>query len=219
MGWMTVLRDLHIAGGLLGLAIAPVAMWAFKYGRVHRVAGYAYVGAMLMAVSTSLVLAYVIHSTFLFLVGVFSGYLSISGLSTVRRRGAKGSKLDWALLVTFAVTAGAMVWVGATNHGGAGTILIVFGAIAMVIAVRDARLLPHKVPANHWVPKHLSAMCASYLASLTAFSATTFNFIGSGVVRFLWPTVVGVPLILWAVINWKRKLSPLRTNGELRSVS
>jgi hypothetical protein len=224
MSWIAILKVAHIAGGFLGLVIAPVAMWAYKYGRAHRTAGYAYVAAMLLAVSTSLVLAYVRSSLFLFLIGLFSGYLSISGLSTVRRRGARGTWFDWGLLGVFGVTGAAMVTVGLgvgfrASGDGTGMVLLVFGSLAVVIAARDGRLLPRVVGPSEWVPKHLSAMCASYLASVSAFSATQLVFLHSTAARFLWPTAVGVPLVVWASIKWKRKLSRLRTDGAPVAVS
>jgi hypothetical protein len=48
-----------------------------------------------------------------------------------------------------------------------------------------------------WWYKHMANMIGSYIAAVTAFSVVNFSFLPI-TVRWLWPTIIGTPLIaLW----------------------
>ena len=110
--------------------------------------------------------------------------------------------VDWAAaLVTFAVSA-ALVVLGLIRPGPTwqrlGVVPVVFGVLGMVLAGLDIRKFV-RPPAdrNAWWFAHMAGMLGSYIATVSAFSVVNFTFLPIAV-RWLWPTVIGTPLIaLW----------------------
>jgi len=79
-----------------------------------------------------------------------------------------------------------------------GLVPIVFGALGAVLAGNDLRrfIRPPTDPMAWWFT-HMGRMLGSYIATVTAFSVVNFTFLPTAL-RWLWPTVVGTPLIvLW----------------------
>jgi hypothetical protein len=76
--------------------------------------------------------------------------------------------------------------------------MIIFGAIGFITAVRQIRgfIRPGAWPAGQWLRNHISGFMGAYIASVSAFSATSLKFI-SFPLNFLWPLLVLVPLLLW----------------------
>jgi len=75
------------------------------------------------------------------------------------------------------------------------TVAVVLGMLGVVVAGRD--LVGFAWPSRNrqaWWFSHMSGMLGSYVATVTAFSAVNFTFLPL-TARFLWPSVVGVPLI------------------------
>jgi hypothetical protein len=107
--------------------------------------------------------------------------------------------LDWtAALVTFAVS-GLMAVLGVIQPGPAwqrlGIVPVVFGALGMVLAGLDIRRFVRPSADRHaWWFAHMSGMLGSYIATVSAFSVVNFTFLPTAV-RWLWPTVIGTPLI------------------------
>ena len=55
-----------------------------------------------------------------------------------------------------------------------------------------------------WFFDHMTGMFTSYIAAVSAFSAVNLNFLPM-IVQWLWPTFVGVPiLIIWATYYKKK---------------
>ena len=67
-------------------------------------------------------------------------------------------------------------------------------ALAGVDLAKFVRPPAHR---NAWWFAHMSGMLGSYIATVTAFSVVNFGFLPTAA-RWLWPTVIGTPLIaLW----------------------
>lgn len=200
------IRGLHIVAGMLALFVAPAAMLTAKGGRAHRRWGQLYVWAMAVTALTAVLLALWRPIVFLALLAVFSFYLAFSGYRALSRKrpaqGEKATALDWAAaIITLAASVGMIVMGIATSvavRQRLGVVPIVFGALGVVLAGNDLRkfITPPTDPTAWWF-SHMGGMLGSYIAAVTAFSVVNFTFLPT-VVRWLWPTAVGVPLIvLW----------------------
>jgi hypothetical protein len=91
-------------------------------------------------------------------------------------------------------------------------VAIVFGVIGVSFAARDLwRFIHPPADRRFWWYAHMAGMVGSYIAAVSAFSVVNFHFLPT-VVRWLWPSAVGVPgLLLW-VSYYKTKFSrPLKT--------
>jgi hypothetical protein len=203
---ITTLRLIHIAAGTIALVLAPLAMLTVKGGRAHRRWGKIYFWAMAVVAATAVVMALWRPQIFLALLAVFSFYMAFAGYRTLsRKRPAQGegpTALDWtAALATFAVS-GAMAVLGLIRPSAAwerlGIVPVVFGVLGMILAGLDiGRFLRPPADRNAWWFAHMGGMLGSYIATVSAFSVVNFTFLPTAI-RWLWPTVIGTPLIaLW----------------------
>ncbi|MBF9142393.1 DUF2306 domain-containing protein [Hymenobacter properus] len=197
-------RYLHITAGFIGFFVAPVALAVRKGGPAHRLWGQVFFWAMAVAGVTALVGAQHIHSLFLLLTAIFSLYMAAFGYRSLYLKhlawDARVAVGDWAMagvgLLVFLSTVGYAVVARNIPVG-------VFGALGAMTAARQLRGYAN---AGHWTKKqwllnHISGFMASYIAAVSAFSVTSLHFIAFPY-NFLWPTALGVPVIVW----WHRRV-------------
>ncbi|PYN56353.1 MAG: hypothetical protein DMD94_07805 [Candidatus Rokuibacteriota bacterium] len=208
---MTTLRWLHIAAGTVALFVAPGAMLTVKGGRAHRRWGKIYFWAMALVAASAIVLGLWRPNIFLALLALFSFYMAFSGYrSLFRKRPAQGERpagIDWgAALVTLAASA-ALVVLGLVRPGPAwqrvGIVPVVFGVLGLVLAGLDlAKFVRPPEDRHAWWFAHMGGMLGSYIATVSAFSVVNFTFLPT-TVRWLWPTVIGTPLITLWIVSYK----------------
>jgi uncharacterized membrane protein len=168
---------IHVSVAVLGLLSGYVALYSAKGATLHRKSGIVFVYAMLamsllgmvIAVTRNVALAVNIPA------GVFTSYLVITGLTTVRPLAARGRWLDrGALLVatvlattnlTFAVQAFAN---GGKRNGIPAFPFVMLGVVASLAAIGDVRMLRSgPLQGGSRLARHLWRMCfALFLASL-----------------------------------------------------
>lgn len=202
---------LHILAGFAALFAGAGAFVTKKGGYRHRRLGRVYVGSMAF-VSVSALALFVFDPNpsrqFLALVAVFSFYFVFSGYRVLSRKRVTDSpaSVDWAATVLL-VGAG----VGLTAFGAAqllsgtgfGTVMLVFGGIALWFGGNDIQQFRQGVSDSRaWFYGHLSRMAGGYIATVTAFSSVNFTFLPS-LVSWLWPTVIGTPLIFLLVRRYR----------------
>lgn len=215
-----VLRWAHIAAGVLGFVVAPVALITRKGGPTHRQWGFVYVVAMTFATLSATALAAVAGNTFFTFVGAFSFYLGFSGYRAIGKR-AGGRWFDWLTAVILAA-----VVLGMFAYGVAGLAagaparvpLLVFGLIGGTVVGRDLwHLARPPADPNAWFFGHMIGMVSSATAAMAAFSVTNATFLPLAV-RLLWPACVSMPgLVLW-VRAYRRKFAAGRTLKEFATV-
>ncbi|MBD2768731.1 hypothetical protein IC235_12625 [Hymenobacter sp. BT664] len=198
-------RYLHMTAGFIGFFVAPVALAVRKGGGAHRTWGRIFFWAMTVAGTTALLGAGHIHSLFLLLTAIFSLYMACFGYRSLYLKHlaweAKVVPFDWAVaglgLVVFLGTVGYGVVVRNIPVG-------VFGVLGATTAARQLRGYANagRWTKNQWLLNHISGFMASYIAAVSAFSVTSLHFI-SFPYNFLWPTLLGSPIIAW----WHRRVS------------
>jgi uncharacterized membrane protein len=205
----------HIVAGFVALFAAPVAMMTLKGAQWHRRAGKVYFWAMAAVAASALALVFFRPNPFLLLVAVFSFYLAFTGYRALyRKHGERGTALDWlASGLTFHSGLGLIalgIWQPAPMFAGAPIASVVFGGLAAAGSLRDMWGYAHR-PADPraWFYAHIAGMLGAYIATLTAFSAVNFSFLPP-VVRWLWPTVIGIPAISLWTAYYKRKYATRR---------
>ncbi len=143
---------------------------------------------------------------------MFSFYTAFSGyrVLTTRRPGAKRPDIvGWAVAgATFAASL-AMIVLGVVAPSPAwrqiGVVSAVLGAVGIMLASRDMAAMARPTADRMvWWYAHMSRMLASYIAAFTAFSVLNFTMLPL-TVRWLWPTLLGTPLIaLWRAYYKRR---------------
>ena len=197
-------RYLHIAAGFTGFLVAPVALAVRKGGMAHRCWGLVFFWAMVVAGTTALVGAQHIHSLFLLLTAIFSLYMAGFGYRSLFLKqlawDAQVATFDWAVagvgLAVFLSTVGYAFYAGNIPVG-------VFGGLGAATAFRQLRgyVNAGHWNKNQWLLNHISGFMASYIAAVSAFSVTSLHFIPFPF-NFLWPTALGLPIIMW----WQRRV-------------
>jgi len=193
---------LHVAAGTVALLAGAVALVTTKGGRRHRLAGRAFLASMAVVVATVVALLAVAPTAFrvvLTLVAVFSGYLAFSGYRALSRSGPAAFPRPVDRVAAAAVVLACLAlggWGAAWLLGGRsfGLVMVVFGGIGVGFGLLDVRAFGGSGDA--WTVAHLQRMLGAFIATVSAVSAVNLTPT-LGVVAWLWPTVAGVPLIVY----------------------
>ena len=218
LSFLTGVLYLHILAGFVGFFVAPAALAVRKGGVAHRRWGRVFFWSMMVAGSSSLLLAGLKLAfvpitpanagglKFLFLTGLFTLYLAGFGYRSLYLkklgRGQHPALSDWLTVSAGLPVFGFFVWYG-VQHGAVPA--VVFGAIGVMTAGRQlwSYLRPAPPAPQQWLRNHISGFMGAYIAAVSAFSATSLHFI-PWPWNFLWPTILGVPYLLWAQRHYVR---------------
>jgi len=207
-----VLLFIHIGTGAVALFAAPVAMLSRKGGKVHRKSGKVFFWCMTIVIVTAVVISLYKFIPFLLMIAALSYYSIISGYralyhkSLYRQQTAK--TIDWlALSINAAANLAFIIW-GVTliaENQSLAILAIVFGGIGLSLSVSNViTFLKRPTDKMFWLYAHISGFMGGYIASVTAFSVTVLQFI-PGIWAWLWPTLVGTPIISIWIAYYKRK--------------
>ena len=208
------LLGVHVLAGLFALGAGFGAIVTTKGGRRHNAAGRLYVLSMAVVVTTAVPLAVWVENWFLLAIAAFSGYLVFGGSRVVQRRraGLTGpAPLDYAghgtMFLAGATMIGAGGWQLLRGPVGLSPALVVFGAIGCGFAVGMVRQL-RRPPAERppWIGTHIAFMGGGYIATVTATVTVNLTMLPP-LVRWLGPTAVGVPLIVYATRSYVPRFS------------
>jgi uncharacterized membrane protein len=196
-----ILRLLHILAGFTGFVVAPVVLSSKKGGKVHRIWGKVFFWSMTLVALTAAIMAPMNKNIFLTCIAVFSFYLSFSGYRALYNKDVyktrKVAFIDWLFVSLNVAFSLALVVLGVISLPKAfGIISIVFGLLGCLLGLRDIISFVKPSPDKYkWFFSHMTGMVASYIASLSAFSAVNLNFDWlPTTIQWLWPTILGTPL-------------------------
>jgi len=207
-----IILILHILGGAIGLITGSINISRPKGDKTHKQVGSVFMVAMLTAGFSSLVLSVLHPNFFLFVVGVFTIYLTATGRRSLYFKQTQKTPqvIDWILTITMLLASIVFIGLGVIKllKGNTFSIaLIVFGVLGIRFSRTDIINYRGKSKLkNHWLTGHLQRMIGSYIAALTAFLVVNGNYIPDIFPAFLvWilPTIVLLPFI----IRWTRKFT------------
>jgi len=208
MNTYALILALHVFAGFTALLVGLVPMFTAKGSSRHVQSGKVYFWAMFGVFLTSSAMFFFKPDRllFLFLIGIFSFYLTFTGSRAVRykKRGSQVAPLDWAVAgvvsVAGLVMLGMGVWCFYKGSTGGGILYSVFGGICASNAIRDLFSF-HRFQnnigthdPNAWLYQHISRMGGSYIATFTAFCVVN-NFFLPNLVVWLAPAIIGGYLI------------------------
>lgn len=200
---------LHIVGGTLGLLSGLFVLCAQKGTLWHMRAGRIYAVSMIVAACSALVLSVVHPNAFLFIVGIFTLYLVVSGWRYIRwPQRMHAARTDWLIMILMLLFSGGFFSRGAALLFGGetfGLVLVVFGMISLLMCAQDFRNFTGRSPvANFWLTTHLQRMTGGYIASLTAFLVVNNTFLPA-LMAWMLPTVLLTPLIFFWTKKYRAK--------------
>ena len=209
------LLGLHITAGGLALIVAPMAMVTHKGGDWHRRWGKIFFYGMIVVCATAIVLGILPPKNFwLVLVAVFSFYLVASGYRSLYlkqlHKGLRPVRIDLTLHgIAAVVNGGLLIWglahliLGSFNSQA--VLFTVFGLVGTLMVVNGImKFYRRRHDKREWLYGHMGGFLGGYIVTLSAFSIVNLTMIQPTWLKWLWPVLVGVPLVfLW--IWWLRR--------------
>jgi len=200
---------LHIAAGIVALFAGLGALVTRKGGWRHRQVGKVFLVSMGVVVATVFVLVAIDPVAFriiLTLVAIFSGYLAFSGYRVLSRKRPTSTAhmVDWGAAGSVVLACvGLGLWgINWFLDGNSfGVVMIVFGGIGIAFGTLDIRSF-YGENSGEWMVNHLQRMIGAFIATVSAVSAVNLTS-ELGIIAWLWPTLLGVPLIAY----WSNKYS------------
>lgn len=199
----TIALYTHIITGFLALITGAVALIARKGNSIHILSGKSYTLLMLVVAGSAITLSLLKHNTFLLLIALFATYQTITGYRSVNNKSQRPAWFDWLLTLTGATTGILMIlsW---------NLVLIVFGSIALFLAILDIRLYVavrsgRALPKLIWLTRHIGFMMGAYIATFTAFVVVNVQFEALPWLPWLAPTFIGIPLMRYWTVKYTKK--------------
>ncbi|HMP91868.1 MAG TPA: hypothetical protein PKD90_03300 [Phnomibacter sp.] len=190
---------IHIAAGTLSLLAGTGVIALHKGTPLHKTLGKIFVFAMLVAGISSLYMSIAKHLVFLFSIGLFSTYLTLSGLRALfLSGGTKFSTID-TLLNLYGITSSLVLAVLGINLFSEGfffgLVPTVFGMVNATLTTLAAHAQWRKPISNQrWLRHHAFRMAGAYTASVTAFVVVNLS-IEQQWILWLFPTALIIPLV------------------------
>ncbi len=217
----------HIACGFTAFIVAPIAMLVKKGGENHRLFGKLFFWCMTGVVSSAFVMSVLHSNPFLFMVSGFSFYLVASGYRWIYRKKATSIKdialIDWILIIgatlfNLSLLGFGVYLVSSTSENSFGYISILFGLLGLNFVQKNFKHYTNPPKEKYaWLLHHMGGMIGGYIATVSAFSAVNFSFLPS-IIQWLWPSIIGVPLMYVWINAYKRKFNKGKQVADLVEV-
>lgn len=192
-----------------------------KGGNVHRIAGKVFFWSMVYIFASAIVLGTYHWKPFLLMVSVLSFYLVYSGYRTLYQKQIHFGKgiewYDWVVAAACGVyMLGFLIWSVDLLINGANAMLIVFFSIGGLFSIiTEVKRYFQKPDTKHsWLFNHIGRMVGGFIAALTTFSTNVLTFL-PGMAQWLWPTLIGTPLIIYWVRTYRKNLTTVRESPIL----
>jgi len=207
---------IHIIAGFAALFSSGVAVFTKLVRdnhRVHTISGNVFCCSMTAVFLTAVPLTIIRPNLFLFVIAVFSFYLTFNGWRMALNRSGYARLPDRIGAWIMIATAVAMVAVGGYYQfqgNGFGIVLLVFGFIGGLLAFENLRRFARgKIKGKERISSHQGSMIGATIAAITAFLVTNIT---TDPVWIAWiaPTVLLTPLIIYnnrRLFNKKKKKS------------
>jgi len=200
-----IFLTIHVVCGGASLLLGLYILLAKKGTQRHKLVGNIYFYSMLLAALLALAMSYLHPSYFLFIIGVFTSYMLITGKRYLKKKKTDDvTPVDWLLIFLMLIFGAAFIVLGSykiLHSEYFGIVLLVFGSISLLFVYQDyINFKGRSRIKNFWLTTHIQRMIGSYIASVTAFLVVN-NTILPGIIAWLLPTFLFVPLI----IKWSRK--------------
>lgn len=204
-----LLSAVHAVSGFIALVVAPLAMLARKGSDAHRRWGRLFVWSMAVVVLTAIALAIATANAIMAMVAVFSFHLIASGYRSLYHKklheGQKPTRADKLIQgAAGVINGGLFLWAVSLmmlgqKFGKVGMFLIFGGAGLLMVMANFHRFYKRSHGKQEWLYGHMAGFLGGYVATVSAFSAVTLDMIHPVWLRWLWPILLGSPLIaIWA---------------------
>jgi positive regulator of sigma E activity len=192
----------------MALVLGPLAMVASKGGDMHRRCGMLYLWSTVLLVVASFIIALDTLGVLETLVALFAFHLAATGYRSLHHKklheGQRPQRMDVTVqAISASLFGAAFLWglahVMLGHRDREAFVYLGFGAGGLlVIGNHMRRFYKRSHDKREWLYGHMSAMLASYGATLTACSVMYLDMLSPGWLRWAWPALLVFPLArLW----------------------
>ncbi len=200
---------IHAFFGGIGLLCGFGIMIAKKGTLLHQRLGKYFSYGMVISSAISLPICWLPNhgNIFLFLIGLFTIYLVLTGnraLTFKSKNKLKPALLDYLISITMVISSLLMIVIGIIGqlqNNKNSILFLIFGIVGFYISIRDFRFYKnYKTQKQLWLKAHIGKMMGAFIASVTAFVVAALG-LGS-LVSWILPSVFGAMVIVY----WNRKI-------------
>lgn len=202
-----ILIYFHAGLGGIALLAGLIALSTTKGSPVHKKTGRAFFYTMLASALLAVLIACLPghKSPFLFAIGIFSIYLLVGGFLSLRfKQKELNIVFDKIVSWTMIVAGVGMITYPLLLEGAINIVLMVFGMVGLIFAVRDLRFYQNQENLRKiWLRFHLVKMTSGYIAAVTAF--VVVNNVFPSFYGWFIPGIIGTVFITYWVNKVKKK--------------
>ncbi|GGG58676.1 hypothetical protein [Bizionia arctica] len=201
---------IHAFFGGIGLITGMGSILVKKGSRPHKKMGKLFSIGMIISSLISIPISWLPNheNIFLFLIGLFTIYLVISGnqILTFKSKTKKQAKpLDNIISGSMLVLSTFMVLFGTYGlfKGNMVYILFIFfGSLGLLLTIKDFIFYKNfRKTKNGWLTNHVGKMVGAFIASVTAFIVAGLGI--GNLIAWTLPSIIGTVYIIY----WRRKLT------------
>jgi len=211
-----IILILHVICGFTALVVGLIPMLSKKGKTLHINTGKVYFWAMfgVFLTSSTMFLFKPQQLLFLFLIGIFSFYQTLSGSRIIKYKELKTPIAAFDKLITAIVSVSGIlmitlgVYALSTNQISPGFTISIFGVILLGQGILDYRNLTVNREKRFmrnpkaWLRQHIGRMGGSYIATITAFIVVN-NTILPNLIAWLGPALIGTFAIIYSQKKYK----------------
>ena len=201
---------IHAFFGGIGLLAGFASVIFQKGSRNHKFSGKIFSASMVLSAALALVICFIPkhQNPFLFLIGVFTIYLVLSGNRILLFKKKKSAAFkDKLLSGTLLFSAILMVILGVfyvLKQDSVGVLYLFFGLLALFLAWRDFKFYK-KIDKSKILNLHIGKMTGAFAASITAFLVAGIQL--NGLIYWILPSVLaGIFITYWIKKVTKKKI-------------
>jgi uncharacterized membrane protein len=193
-----IILTIHIISGFTGLLLGTLLLIRKKGDVIHKKLGKVFTLAMVSTGLCAFYLSYVHPNLFLFIVGVFTIYLSISGYRMIHLKkahlGQKPQIGDAFLTILMLISSIIFFYIGFKYMLAKqifGIVYILFGSISLRLCSVEYKAYTGKVTDKlYGLKNHIGRMTGAYIAAFTAFLVINNTFLPA-VLAWSLPGIIG----------------------------
>ncbi|CAD0008820.1 hypothetical protein [Flavobacterium chungangense] len=214
-----ILIYIHAFFGGIGLITGIGSVAVKKGSNLHKRMGKLFSIGMLTSSIISLIICWIPNhqNIFLFLIGLFTIYLVVSGNRALtfkhKLKADLTDKVISGIMLLFSVI---MILLGIycqLNNITNGILFIFFGGFGFYMSYKDFIFFKNLLETNKsWLSKHIGKMVGALIASITAYIVAGLG-IGS-VIAWITPSILGT----FYIIYWNRKTEPKTKSRAINQI-
>lgn len=198
---------IHAFFGTIALVSGLGSMLFQKGSKNHKKAGKLFSISMLISSVLSLPIAWMPNheNMFLFLIGIFTIYLVLSGNRILLFKNKSQANFTDKFIVGCLFFSAILMLIFGILHliqnQNGGILFLFFGTIALLMAIRDFKFF-RNIDKKRILPFHIGKIIGAYSASVTAFLVAGIRL--EGMLYWITPTIIGG----FVIVYWTKKVSP-----------